>query len=1118
MPAKVNFIIGRAGTGKTHSIYSHIARNEKAAKRSVLIVPDRATFETERSLSEYIGGGILYTSVLSFTTLARRVLTETGNRKTFLSSQGRQMLVRRIVDEASSELTAFSRVSKHRGFSKECDEIILKCKRFSITPDDLLSADNLPARLREKLSDFALIYRKTNEYTEGRYIDGEDLVNSLIERLARSSAVGTDVFIDAPDMLNSQIIGIIKVLFSVAASVTITFRIDITGSAPDRRIFESDFDAYRKLTAIAGEMKCETNVIRMQDKMLHQTGALLHLEKNLFAFPYRIFTESYPDETANSIEIHSASDRRQEVRAAAEAIRNAVKAGMRFRDIAVVLGDPDGYSTTIRRIFDAYSIPYFMDSKRPISSHPISELLLAALRCAEKNFRSEDFIRVFKTGLTTLSNDECDRLENHILKFGLNGSRLYDDAPLSEFLNVEIDESIEESRRTVAKPLVELKAELSTGKDARTRIKALFNYLTKLGIAEKLQQYCEELAEAGQLDSAVENRQIYDTIIEMFNQLFAILDDEVISLSKFSSIIEEGLMSYSIGIIPTTLDQVIIGDMDKIHVSKCRFLLILGMNEGLVPKAKADNAILNDSDLLRMKNAGITVWDSTKSMNGSENLRVYSVISKATDMLRFSYSNEIGSTAAAPSGMISRLRRIFPNAKQTSTASLNHAGETDAAAFAELASGIRNMIDSGEINESLNSLYSHFSGSESYFSRLDMLDKMFFNDNSPAALGSETAMRLYGRQLMGTATRLETFNQCPFRYLIQFGMRLKERPQRTEKENDRGSFIHEAFDKLIKEYLNSNCDFTTISAADIHEKLERILPPMMIEHNNGILLDSARMRAEFQRIAELVETAALAVVKQINAGKFRPFASEVNFGHDNDAYPPLRIQAENGVTYSITGIADRVDKYVSPANEEFIRIIDYKTYGQTFDYTELANGLRIQLPLYASAMQNAMRKETNNPLFTAGMYYLHIGDAQASEGISEDKAENEIQRSFRMNGLTLNDENILEAMDSAFPGSSDVLYGVRYSKKEGMFKGSLADEDEMEETLEFAKKIAGKTLRAIMRGRIEVSPTEYHGKTACKYCPYISICCFDTTAGCRYRRPRAVDADKFFGRENKGKN
>lgn len=124
--------------------------------------------------------------------------------------------------------------------------------------------------------------------------------------------------------------------------------------------------------------------------------------------------------------------------------------------------------------------------------------------------------------------------------------RLYDDAPLSEFLNVEIDESIEESRRTVAKPLVELKAELSTGKDARTRIKALFNYLTKLGIAEKLQQYCEELAEAGQLDSAVENRQIYDTIIEMFNQLFAILDDEVISLSKFSSIIEEGLMSYSI--------------------------------------------------------------------------------------------------------------------------------------------------------------------------------------------------------------------------------------------------------------------------------------------------------------------------------------------------------------------------------------------------------------------------------------------------------------------------------------------------------------------------------------------------------------------------------------------
>lgn len=142
--------------------------------------------------------------------------------------------------------------------------------------------------------------------------------------------------------------------------------------------------------------------------MLHQTGALLHLEKNLFAFPYRIFSESYPDETANSIEIHSASDRRQEVRAAAEADSERRQSRYSFsRYCGCAWQHPDGYSTTIRRIFDAYSIPYFMDSKRPISSHPISELLLAALRCAEKNFRSEDFIRVFKTGLTTLSNDDA---------------------------------------------------------------------------------------------------------------------------------------------------------------------------------------------------------------------------------------------------------------------------------------------------------------------------------------------------------------------------------------------------------------------------------------------------------------------------------------------------------------------------------------------------------------------------------------------------------------------------------------------------------------------------------------------------------------------------------------
>lgn len=42
---------------------------------------------------------------------------------------------------------------------------------------------------------FRLDLQKTNEYTEGRYIDGEDLVNSLTERLPSSSAVGTDVLL-----------------------------------------------------------------------------------------------------------------------------------------------------------------------------------------------------------------------------------------------------------------------------------------------------------------------------------------------------------------------------------------------------------------------------------------------------------------------------------------------------------------------------------------------------------------------------------------------------------------------------------------------------------------------------------------------------------------------------------------------------------------------------------------------------------------------------------------------------------------------------------------------------------------------------------------------------------
>ena len=52
MSAKVTFIMGRSGSGKTELILNRIKQNELNGRRSVLIVPDRASFESEKRLSD----------------------------------------------------------------------------------------------------------------------------------------------------------------------------------------------------------------------------------------------------------------------------------------------------------------------------------------------------------------------------------------------------------------------------------------------------------------------------------------------------------------------------------------------------------------------------------------------------------------------------------------------------------------------------------------------------------------------------------------------------------------------------------------------------------------------------------------------------------------------------------------------------------------------------------------------------------------------------------------------------------------------------------------------------------------------------------------------------------
>ncbi len=1127
MSANVKFILGRSGSGKTRAVFGAIIERERRGERSFLIVPDRAAFETERALSEAIGasiggaGGMMHTTACSFTRLAYRVLAETGGGKAYLSSEGRLMLLRRILDENKASLSTFARVCTHRGFAEECDEIILKCKRFSIEPEQLSSAD-VPERLKKKLEDFALCYEKLNERMAERYIDGEDLVNSLIERIPLSSLRGAAVFVDAPDMLNAQSLRIIEKLFYTAQSVTVTFRADIACCEANGGLFLPDIGYFERLSELAAEAGCTVETLRMMGNKRHASAALSHLETVLFAPSAAKFAGD-----AREIELHSSQDRLSEVREAASEIIRAVRGGLRFRDIAVAVSDLAAYGEPIRRIFKASGIPVFMDAKRRVASHPVSELILAALRCAEKGFMSEDFIRILKTGLTDFPDSTLEKLENHILKFALMGKRLTSSEPsVKNAEEIKDFEEIERARIAIAEPLLALKERLGEdgSRAASTRVSALYSYLCKMGVADRLKQSFESLKmNAETLAFALENRQIYDTIIELLDQISVIIGDEPIGLSRFSSVVKEGLEAYEVGLIPTTLDQVIVGDASSIHPGEVKLLLVLGANEGRFPSMREDNSVINDRELEAMRAAGLKVWESTASMDAAERLRTYSLICRAEERLYLSYCRDARSEASAPSSLIRRIGEAFPHCQRSGGAITPATAQSDEAAFEALAEGLRRFIDTGEENGALAPLYAHFNASEKYAPALRALEKAYYRADALAPLGREKALELYGSSMMGSVSRLETFNKCPYRHLLQYGLSLREREEHGIRNNEFGTLIHDALDKLVHSYIElmkadpEKCEslLENLTKQDVEERLAELLPPIIESFNHGILLESAAMRAKLDSIKRQLRDAGFAVLRQIAGGKFRPYATELRFGGKDDELPALEIESSGGAVFKIRGVIDRLDIYSeksgvganSKANEYF-RIVDYKTYYSPFGFTDLVNGLKVQLPLYALAVRAALEAERR--MDAAGMYYLHIHAPAVDE---EEKRDEIVLKKLKLSGPTLADNGVINASDAEIGSRSSRFITGLHRTDDGFAGKLLVTSAEMEKTLDFAKNSAQKTLDAIMEGRAEISPYRHGGVRACKSCPYGSVCGFDTTAGDHYRRISAVTPEKFFGRK-----
>src|SRR5690625_181816 len=160
------------------------------------IVPEQMSFQQEYELLNDDIRGSVRAQVVNFSRLAWRVLQETGgSTRQFISSTGMQMMLKKIVQQREKPFKVFEKAIEKHGFIQEIEGMITEFKRHHIKSKDLeeqLESISSNISLANKIDDLQYIYAHLMNQLQNKYIDGEDQLTMLTEKI-----VNTHFFKDA---------------------------------------------------------------------------------------------------------------------------------------------------------------------------------------------------------------------------------------------------------------------------------------------------------------------------------------------------------------------------------------------------------------------------------------------------------------------------------------------------------------------------------------------------------------------------------------------------------------------------------------------------------------------------------------------------------------------------------------------------------------------------------------------------------------------------------------------------------------------------------------------------------------------------------------------------------
>jgi ATP-dependent helicase/nuclease subunit B len=1110
----LRFIYGRAGSGKTQFCLNDIKEKLKNDDKHplILLVPEMFTFEAEKSMLKTIDRDKnLRTQVLSFKTMANRVFSEVGGLvHMHIKPCGRAMLIYRIMEQVKDSLKVFSKSARQQGFINTVSEIITELKRFEVSPDILKEAvdnvDNL--LLKNKLHDISLIFSQFETNLHEKYIDTEDEMARLAQKLEFSTQFnGAEIWMDGFSGFTPQQYRVIEKLLKKASRVNICLSTDGTSYTDMSDVFAPTKITEEKLIRL-----CMDNNISIEKHVdlncevlprFKDSKELIHLEKHLFSFPYK----PYEEET-NDITIFKAVNIYSEVEETArDIVRICRDKGIRFSDIVVASRDLNRYEKLIKAIFTEYNIPYFIDQKRDIKSNPIIVFITSAVEILTKRWSYESVFRYLKSGLLNIDRDDINILENYVLANGIRGKRWFEEEweyRLNyRFGSIEISEHereiikrVNDIKKIIVEPLKELHDKISGKNKVRDICSSLYEFLLTAEIPQKIESMILYFKEIKELDTANQYAQVWDIVVDVLDQMVEVMGDDVVSIDQFVKILSMGFDEYQIGVVPPALDQVLVSSVDRMKSHNAKALYIIGVNDGVFPSASNDEGILTDKDRESLKSIGIELDHDTRTKAFEEQFLIYTSLTSSTKFLRLSYpiADHEGKTMR-PSIIISRLKKIFPKIREESNIVRMGTIEENLNLICSPTSTFNEMIASiKQLEENISPLwldvYRWYMNNHEWKEKSSRILKGLYYTNQEKTISIERTKKLYGEKLYMSISRLEKYAACPFAYFIEHGLKAKERKVYGFNPPDMGTFMHNVLEQFSDVLKKEGMGWRDITKDFCREAVSIIVDKMISQIPGFILNSSPRYKYLSERLKRILTGAVWVIAEHIKRSSFEPLGHEVGFGL-NDKYPPIKIVLDGGEEINLTGRIDRVD-IMEKDDARYIRIVDYKSSDRAISLTDVYHGLQIQLLVYLDAiLESALEDESK--LHPAGILYFKIDEPliKAKTDMEEEEIEKSIIKKLKMKGLLLKDAEVIREMDRNIEGHSDII--PAYITKDGAIGSATngATAEQFKILRRYVKNAIKRLSSEMINGNIAIRPYKKKKQTPCTYCNYGAICQFD---------------------------